>query len=175
MRKKANKATTVVSSEGDGGLDENQNPHHQQNDDARGLLARRVGSEDDSLVHVAAACGHVDMLDFLLPIHLPKTLIRAAVNHRNLFGSTPLWWASARGHAHVAARLLANGADVNEGDFNQGSPLWVASRFGHPNVVQHLLQQPGVAVNLTDYHGRTPLDVAMMDAQEAGRIGVFQR
>lgn len=83
---------------------------------------------------------------------------------------TQLYIASAKGHAKLVERLLAEGDEnINQpvwyamltslwpSDENGATPLFAASRNGHTKVVEMLLAQDGVCVNASNLHSWTPL------------------
>ncbi|KAI0310785.1 ankyrin repeat-containing domain protein [Amylostereum chailletii] len=96
-------------------------PTSEDNDDA--LLSCRYGDLDDlrqyvdrfgaaaltdihddnrnTVLHMAAANGHTEILDFLLPIVPPSLL-----STQNSSGSTALHWAALNSHLEVAQKLV---------------------------------------------------------------------
>lgn len=71
---------------------------------------------------------------------------------------SPLWWASACGHASAVACLMRLGLDPDDADpCSLWSPLWEAANRGHLSVVEVLCAARGVVVDQRDKDGRTPL------------------
>lgn len=73
--------------------------------------AHKLASLDEngtSLVHMAAANGHVATLHLLLTHPGTKKLL----NHANCGGNTPLHWAALNGHTESVKLLLESGADL---------------------------------------------------------------
>ena len=71
-----------------------------------------------------------------------------------------LFAAAQHGRAADVTALLADGADVNAKDANDGrTPLYVASGKGHAEVVTALLDANADA-NQVVSHGTTPLHIA---------------
>ena len=64
------------------------------------------GHYGDTALHLAAANGHVSVVELLLE-H------RADHSIQNQYGQTPLFFASAHGHADVASCLIVAGADMH--------------------------------------------------------------
>ncbi|KAI8052853.1 ankyrin repeat-containing domain protein [Syncephalis plumigaleata] len=75
---------------------------------------------------------------------------------------TPLMAAAYRGHTHLVAYLLANGANVNAQDQQNRSALWLAVEQGHVQVVKELLKPiHGTDATIRDKHDQTVLHVAI--------------
>lgn len=71
-----------------------------------------------------------------------ETLLAAGADTEETFGDnslTPLWAASANGHASSVMALLAGGANVNHRSKGGITPLLVAAQRGHRDVVKVLL------------------------------------
>src|SRR5262245_48464482 len=66
----------------------------------------------------------------------------ADIQTKNKYGTTPLFFAAAKGHLEVARFLLEKGADPNQKDTFYGSTAieWAAQE-GHFDVVKLLLQK----------------------------------
>jgi ankyrin repeat protein len=73
---------------------------------------------------------------------------------------TPLQWASRRGNLALAQLLLAEGARVDQRDFNGDRALLWAADAGKVEVVRLLLAAGAVPQSLDDPYHRTPLMVA---------------
>jgi ankyrin repeat protein len=91
------------------------------------------------------------------------------VNAADIYGRTPLWWATSNDHEAIVRRLLTTpGIDINAADeLENRTPLWWASSNGHEAVVRHLLAMPGIDVNAADKDGGTPLWWASSNGHEA--------
>ena len=80
-----------------------------------------------------------------------------AVDSKDRYGRTPLWWAAENGHEAVVELLVEKGADVNSKEDRDGrTPLWWAAENGHEEVVKLLLEK-GADVDSKDEYSRTPL------------------
>lgn len=82
----------------------------------------------DTVLHVAAAHGHVAILDAYLD-RLPFVL--SWVNSR---GMTPLHVAAMKGELDAAHLLIDAGSDVDAPDLEGNSPLHFAASWGHVSV-----------------------------------------
>ena len=82
---------------------------------------------------------------------------RSSREDQNL--TVSLNYACAHGDLDELHRLLASGADLNEGDYDGRTPLHLAASEGHYNLVDYLLRH-GVEPAPLDRWGGTPLDDA---------------
>ena len=81
-----------------------------------------------------------------------------AVDSKDGYGRTPLWWAAENGHEMVVKLLVEKGADVNSKDDRDGwTPLWRAAENGHEAVVELLVEKGADVNSKEDRDGRTPL------------------
>ena len=108
-------------------------------------------------LHSAAYYGDLEMVQVLLEYEVD-------VNAQNVLGSTPLNYASRNGHRNdprVARLLITHGADPNiSGPGWDGfTSLHHASINGRVEIVRLLIEH-GANVEMKDFKGRTPLDVA---------------
>ncbi|KAI0350604.1 ankyrin [Trametes cingulata] len=93
-------------------------------------LATAHDDNGNTVLHMVAANGHTDALDYLLPL-LPPSLLAA----RNNAGSTPLHWAALNSHLSVAQKLVqfpgGPGVDLIDIKNSAGrSPLGEAETVG---------------------------------------------
>ena len=82
----------------------------------------------------------------------------------DLYGDTPLLWATGFGHKEVAVLLIAKGANVNAKADGGWTPLHYATGGDEKDIVELLIAK-GANVNakieVGDYKGQTPLDGAI--------------
>jgi ankyrin repeat protein len=70
--------------------------------------------------------------------------------------------AAYRGHIHLVAFILANGAHADAQDQQNRSALWLAVEQGHVQVIKELLKSVyDTNVNIRDEHGQSLLHVAI--------------
>ena len=107
-----------------------------------------LNSEKDSLLHVAAENGFIELIQLLVDDGLD-------VDQQNQSGRTPLFLAATHNQMNCIRLLLNTGADPNGGSTNQ-VPLNTAAWYGHAPVVQILLNA-GAENDRQDADGNTPL------------------
>ncbi|KAF4632251.1 hypothetical protein G7Y89_g5882 [Cudoniella acicularis] len=123
----------------------------------RALLELGSGTETapegaDPPLFAAAIQGKLDLV---------KVLINAGadVNHKNIFGVTPLMCTKGPRNNQIFETLLKHGADVFHVGLDGGTLLHGAAQGGADSFVQFLVDA-GLDVNSQDSIGRTPLDRA---------------
>ena len=105
-------------------------------------------------LHYAAICGFHTIVRHLVTGHSQDV---NACGFHNM--STPLHWASLRGHLEVVRYLLEHGANVKAQDKDGSMPLHWASRKGRREVIRVLIQHKADA-NAQDKNKLTPLHKA---------------
>lgn len=80
------------------------------------------------------------------------------VNHSDLLGRTPLWWAIRRDDVSSSLTLLARSADPNIANTAGRSPLHNAAAQGNLTLVDALLAHDA-DVSQKSFEGKTPLQV----------------
>jgi len=81
-------------------------------------------------------------------------------------GNTALMGASFRGYQAVVQQLLDAGADVNRLNKQDAPALTFAATFGQLAIAELLLQR-GARTDLRDSRGKSPLDHAVLQENEA--------
>ncbi|KAG1900962.1 ankyrin repeat-containing domain protein [Suillus fuscotomentosus] len=115
-------------------------------DDVQGFVTK-FGSDalssvrDDNgntVLHMTCGNGHIDVLDYLLPLVSPSVL-----SAQNSAGSTALHWAALNQHLEVAQKLVQfTGADLIDIKNTAGrSPLGEAEMIGWDEGARWLVQE----------------------------------
>ena len=105
-------------------------------------------------LHYAAFCGLHTIVKYLIVEH------SLDVNARGLYKkSTPLHWASSKGHMDTVRILLEHEADVSAQNDDGSTPLHWAARRGRVEVV-HILLEHGADATAQDKNKLTPLHQA---------------
>ncbi|XP_067669201.1 uncharacterized protein [Haliotis asinina] len=112
--------------------------------------------EGYTLLHLAAALNHGDIVDELLQR-------RTEVDKSSEDGFTALHGASITGSTSVVESLIRRGADVDR-LVNGFGPLHFASMYGHTNVARILIEHQA-DIHLKGYHQWSPLHVASIHNQ----------
>lgn len=90
-------------------------------------------------IHMAAANGHLEVLQYLLSLVDRDTAVELA-NAKNDSGNTPLHWACYRGHLEIVQLLVEEfGADVYAKNSSSHDALFEAEHNGQTEVENWLL------------------------------------
>uniref|UniRef100_A0AAQ6ARQ7 KAP NTPase domain-containing protein n=1 Tax=Amphiprion ocellaris TaxID=80972 RepID=A0AAQ6ARQ7_AMPOC len=111
-----------------------------------------VGTAKTPVVKTFPVCDHSGCSDIVLQVFLLCAFTQQ-------YGTTPLIWASRKGHFDCVMYLLENGADVDQEGANSMTALIVAVKGGYTEVVKELLKR-NPNVNMTDKDGNTALMIA---------------
>lgn len=116
----------------------------------------------DSIVHICARLGRVDLLEYL--INASKT----CVDIKNNDGKTPLHEACQFNQLESTRILLQNAADVNAIKRADWTPLMLACTKKGPNSLEivRLLLNSGAIINLCNKDGWTALHLASREGDE---------
>ena len=90
----------------------------------------------------------------------------ADVNAQDKAGNTALMGLCFNGNTALVKLLLKNKVDINELNYNHASALIFAATFGHVEILK-LLLNAGADKTIKDVNGKTVLDQAMMQGNEA--------
>ena len=111
--------------------------------------AQEINAEGQSLLHLAAHGGDLEILQTLIP-HFPEI---DPTDHK---GWTPLFYAIKDAHTAAVALLLQHGASVQHRANDGTTPLHRGASCRDSRILQQFLQQE-VDVDLTDKKGNTAL------------------
>uniref|UniRef100_A0A803THB7 CARD- and ANK-containing Inflammasome Adaptor Protein n=1 Tax=Anolis carolinensis TaxID=28377 RepID=A0A803THB7_ANOCA len=117
-----------------------------------------VNSANETLLHIAAAHGHTEIIDYLISKG-------AKLEVKDQKERTPLHRAAKEGHGKAVNMLLQAGADMYTLAQEGKTPL----HLGHTEVAQKLLQNKA-KVNLKDKQSKTPLHLGA----EKGHIALVE-
>lgn len=81
-------------------------------------------------------------------------------------GNSALMGVSFKGYSDLALKLMDAGADVNLRNDNGATALTFAATFGHLQIAEWLLRR-GADLSVTDARGKSPLDHAYIQENEA--------
>lgn len=98
-------------------------------------LIKARNSASQSALHLSAANGHLNIVEFLI-----KYLHPIDINVQTDEGSTPLHWAALNGHLAIVEKLIETGADATIKNASGRSPMTLAEQQSHLEVVQVLLK-----------------------------------
>lgn len=156
-------------------------------------LENENNSSGQTPAHLAAICGHLDIikmylsrgLDVNTPYDYSATLLHTAARHghkelvsylvtypgidlnpRNGHYSTPLREACDKGFEEIVSILLEAGADVNLSNLHQMTPLITAAEKGYARILEILLAYPQINVKSKVINGCTALDYARQNGHE---------
>jgi ankyrin repeat protein len=131
---------------------------------SEGPASVRLDDDPEQLtaLHLAAAAGHLETVQYLL-----SSDVRADVGAARMNNFTPLHSAAMNGHASVCEALLRAGAPVNVQTIPQRyAPLHSAAFAGHLDAIRILLAH-GADPTLVNYRNERPADTAERQGQTA--------
>ena len=92
---------------------------------------------DQSIIHWSVVSNSRTILKQVLD----KT--NEGINQIDIFGRTPLHWASQKGDLDVVSLLIERGAKINIKDRHDQTALMIAAFYGHPSIVTYLFNRGG--------------------------------
>ncbi|XP_042320249.1 CARD- and ANK-domain containing inflammasome adapter protein-like [Sceloporus undulatus] len=93
-----------------------------------------MNSSNETLLHVAAAHGHTEIIDYLISKG-------AKLEVKDKEGKTPLHRAAEKGHGRAVKMLLQAGASIYSLDREGKAPLHLASQNHHTHVLKSILEE----------------------------------
>ena len=127
-------------------------------------LVKARDEENSTLLHGAAAAGHIEIVEYLLSKG-------ADINARNSANQNPLLYAAYNGRAPMVRLLLDKGADFKQPDRYGRTILHYPVREGHRDVVEILVKK-GMDIMVEDGMAVSPLRYAV-EGGHADIIDVF--
>ncbi|XP_004305268.1 PREDICTED: ankyrin repeat-containing protein At3g12360-like [Fragaria vesca subsp. vesca] len=126
-----------------------------QNDE--GFLMQKTGETKNSVLHLAARFGHIELLAFIIEV-LPDL-----VSVGNIKGETALHETCRQGNTNVVKLLLeANPYVVGTLNHEMQTAFYVACSYGHVEVVTYMADQPGV-LDSEEQEALSPLHVSIAE------------
>ncbi len=119
-----------------------------------------VDTNKKSLLHIAAKCGHSDIVQFLISKNF-------SVYVRDKFLRTPLHLACQFGRLNCFNVLLKNKSEILSKDSIGRNCLHYASCSNNPEIVKIILNKAPDLINDIDIYGRTPLHYAIWNGTNA--------
>uniref|UniRef100_A0A8D2L702 Uncharacterized protein n=1 Tax=Varanus komodoensis TaxID=61221 RepID=A0A8D2L702_VARKO len=101
-----------------------------------------VNAANETLLHIAAAHGHTEIIDYLISKG-------AKLEAKDKAGRTPLHRAAGKGHDKAVKMLLQAGASMYSLDQEGKSPLHMASQNHHMHVLQSILKEERLLIGHT--------------------------
>ena len=138
--------------------------------DDRPSLVSATTKNGNSLAHLAALKGSVDVLNMMFEID--KTLVTQSKNR--FTDNSPLHLATEGGHVDAVRLMLQNGvspADENKEGFN---PVHIAARCGHANIFDIFAKFGVTMKNPSSVIGMTALHIAAYFGEEEITRALFK-
>ena len=110
--------------------------------------------KDDTLIHVACANGHLEIVKYLIEKQDVDIEIKG-FNER-----TPLHCACENGHLPIIEYLISKGANINSLDKHSNSILHYASSKGHLPIVKYLVEKQNIDYDILNSKGENPFSCA---------------
>ena len=110
-------------------------------------------NQNDTLLHQAARNGHLDIIEFLVPL-------LDEINPKDKSGLTPLHYAAANDHVEVVKYFCKQLDDKNPITNAGWTLLHYAAMHGQANIVEYLVSV--VDDKNPKFLGKTPLDYARL-------------
>uniref|UniRef100_UPI00358FCEC6 death-associated protein kinase 1-like n=1 Tax=Myxine glutinosa TaxID=7769 RepID=UPI00358FCEC6 len=111
-----------------------------------------VPQHGESAIHIAAACGNINILEFLVSRG-------ARVDATDKHGANAVYFAARQGHVEAIRFLKERNCPLDGQDKSRETPMHVAARYDVLDVVEYLCQA-GAKPNLQDQEMETALHCA---------------
>jgi len=100
-------------------------------------LASKKNAYGSTALHMAAANGHLDIMEYLINECM---LTKKELEIKNEEGNTPLHWAALNGFFEGVKLLMSSGASGNIKNNADKEPGYYAELKGHQNIVNYILR-----------------------------------
>lgn len=132
-----------------------------------------------SVLHIAAECGHLELLSYILNCKQEDGTYSVHIDHQSQEGWTAIMWAVSGGHKHIFTTLIAAGANLKLTTMKGESLLHIAGNSGQADFIRLILDckepdgSPTIDVNVEDGGGFTALMRAVYYQQKASIISLI--
>ncbi|KAM5579144.1 hypothetical protein ABKV19_009097 [Rosa sericea] len=121
------------------------------------FLMQKTGETKNSVLHLAARFGHIELLAFIIEL-LPDL-----VSIGNVKGETPLHETCRQGNTNAVKLLLvANPYVIGTLKHEMQTAFYIACSYGHVDVVKYMANQPGV-LDSEEHEVLSPLHVSIAE------------
>ena len=120
-----------------------------------------INDDGKASIHLACEKGALNIIKYI--IECSPDLLDLADTH----GYTPLLTAAYSNHLPVVKYLNSQNCNISVLDGRGFNVLHISSEKGYFNIVKYLIDGEYVDPNITDFHERTSLHVAVLNAQLA--------
>uniref|UniRef100_UPI00358E46A6 death-associated protein kinase 1-like n=1 Tax=Myxine glutinosa TaxID=7769 RepID=UPI00358E46A6 len=118
----------------------------------KGYDLNQPNKHGESAIHIAAACGNINILEFLVSRG-------ARVDATDKHGANAVYFAARQGHVEAIRFLKERNCPLDVQDKSRETPMHVAARYDVLDVVEYLCQA-GAKPNLQDQEMETALHCA---------------
>lgn len=106
-------------------------------DASKCVLASTPNQYGSNALHMAAANGHVDVMEYLIN---ECGLTKKELEMKNEEGNTPLHWAALNGFLDAVKLLVTSGASCDIKNNANKEPGYYAELKGHQDIVTYILR-----------------------------------
>ena len=120
-----------------------------------------INDDGKASIHLACEKGALNIIKYIIE-HSPDLL-----DLPDAHGYTPLLTAAYNNHLHVVKYLNSQNCNISVLDDKGFNVLHISSEKGCFDIVKYLIDGEYVDPNITDFHERTSLHIAVLNAQLA--------
>ncbi|KAI1325976.1 ankyrin repeat-containing domain protein [Xylariaceae sp. FL0255] len=125
-----------------------------------GVLNESKACNGNTVIHVAAEVGQVDMLIAYFSLCGLRSSEPRLLFEKNNAGDAPIHIAAKRRRADFVKQICKRGEDINRAGANNYTPLHYAVEMQDLHLVMFLMSAPTIDVNVVTESGDTPLHLA---------------